>query len=424
MKKIASFGIILDYRRRHKNGTFPVKLRITFDRTTKYYSLAGYKFTQADWDKIHGKKPREAEREIKFELNEIEAKVRGIIKSLPYFSFELFEKKFNEDDNLDREDLFYYFQKKQDELLADKRLNTAETFRSTKMALTKFYKSKKLSMLDISESFLTKWQNHMLSEIRNEKDEIVKKKLSPNTIGIYMRNIRTLYNMAMEDHPGLRSMYPFGTKKYVIPSRPKKIEALSVQQVMSIMDAEVDTEATLLYRDLWVFSYLVNGINIRDILSLKYSNINGNYISFTRKKNEKKNMKKEIVITALLLDEVQEIIQRHGNKPILPDSYIFPFFTKGISEADKQRRVRQAVKMINDYVNRVAEKLEITIRVTTYTARHSFAFRLKEVGAPLELRSECLGHTSIKTTEEFYSRNFSDDKRDVFALQLLEAKGK
>lgn len=419
MKTKAISGIDLDYRRPLKDGTFPVKLRIYYNGISKFYSIKGYKFSTSQWEKIHGKKPRENEKQIKFELTEVEAKAREIIKSLQVFSFELFEKKYNEDENIDRDDIFSFFTMKQDELISEGRLTTAETFRSTKKALTDYYHKKKLSVSDISAKFLTDWQRYMMTELKDKDGKIINRKKSPNTVGIYMRNMRTLYNMAILSNPRLRDTYPFGSKMYVIPSKPKKIEALGVDDVLKILNSEPATESTRFYRDIWAFSYLVNGINLKDILNLKYSNINGNYISFSRKKNERKNAKKEIIITALLLDEAKEIIQKHGNKPVLPDSYIFPFFTKEMTEHQKQSRVRQSVKMTNLYVDRVAKKEGITIRVTSYTARHSFAFRLKEVGAPIELRSECLGHSSIKTTEEFYSRNFSNEKRDEFSLQLL-----
>ncbi len=94
MRTIAISGIDLDYRRPLKNGKYPVKLRIYYGGVTKFYAIKGYSFNQDDWDKIQSQKPREPHKQIKFELNEVEAKAREIIKDLRHFSFELFEKNY------------------------------------------------------------------------------------------------------------------------------------------------------------------------------------------------------------------------------------------------------------------------------------------------------------------------------------------
>ena len=49
----------------------------------------------------------------------------------------------------------------------------------------------------------------------------------------------------------------------------------------------------------------------------------------------------------------------------------------------------------------IAGDLEITKPVTTYAARHSFATVLKRSGASMELISEMLGHSNLKTTKSY-----------------------
>ena len=61
--------------------------------------------------------------------------------------------------------------------------------------------------------------------------------------------------------------------------------------------------------------------------------------------------------------------------------------------------VSQATKQVNKYINRVAQKVGIDKRITSYHARHSFATILKRSGVNVSYISEALGHTNIQTTE-------------------------
>ena len=63
-------------------------------------------------------------------------------------------------------------------------------------------------------------------------------------------------------------------------------------------------------RDLWIFSYLSNGMNFLDICRLTWGDVNGNQVKFVRKKtaNTKKSDLKKITIT--LFPESFAIIER------------------------------------------------------------------------------------------------------------------
>ena len=52
-------------------------------------------------------------------------------------------------------------------------------------------------------------------------------------------------------------------------------------------------------------------------------------------------------------------------------------------------------------MKRILKKLEIDKKVTTYVARHTFSTVLKRSGASTEFIQEALGHSNIKTTENY-----------------------
>jgi hypothetical protein len=118
--------------------------------------------------------------------------------------------------------------------------------------------------------------------------------------------------------------YPFGHGKYEIPTGQGRKLALTLQQIKTLVTYTDRSEATEHYRDLWFFSYLCNGINFADLITLKYSNIQNGEIYFIRAKTiNTEKVKKEIC--ALITPEMQAIIDRWGNPDKRLDSYIFNF---------------------------------------------------------------------------------------------------
>ena len=166
------------------------------------------------------------------------------------------------------------------------------------------------------------------------------------------------------------------------------------------------------HRDMWIFSYLCNGINVKDLCLLKYKDINREQIQFRRAKTINTN-KSAKPIDAVITEEVKQIISIWGTKPIDPNRYVFPFLENGLTAIQIQGKVKQATKQINKYIKRVAKNIGIDANISTYTARHSFATVLKRSGAPVSFISESLGHTDIKTTQSYLASFENEAKREM-----------
>ena len=74
----------------------------------------------------------------------------------------------------------------------------------------------------------------------------------------------------------------------------------------------------------------------------------------------------------------------------------------------------------NRRLKTLSESIGIRTRVTSYTIRHSFATTLKEQGVPIEMISELLGHTSIKTTQ-IYLKSFSLERLSAVNRACFES---
>jgi len=410
IKYQATSAIILETRFQKKNGTYPVKIRITHDRVQKYYGI-GISMTPEDFDKImFDPKPRGEWKDKRLLFTSIEERARNIINEMPEFDFANFEKMF-----LSRHDsknnFFDAIETARQSLIKQDRHGTAETYHSTLTALKTFHKKDILTFKEITPEFLHHFEKWMVSKGK-----------SLTTVGIYARNIRTMFNEQIYGGNLKVESYPFGKRKYQIPTGRNVKKALELDDVEKIyrFPAEPGTMEAMA-KDYWMFSYLCNGINMKDIALLKFKDIHEDKIVFHRAKtlNSTRTHSKPVVV--VLMDEITEIIDRMGNKPANYDEYVFPILNHNLTTAQMHATIRQEVKNINKYIRRIAKEAGIEKDVTTYTARHTFSTVLKRSGASMELISESLGHRNMAITES-YLDSFEMDIKKEFARKLVAFK--
>lgn len=396
-----------------EDGRFPVKLRVTFRRTQKFYTMRNDKqesiyLNPEEFLKVSEGKARGDLKDLSIYLNEQESIARKKAQSLAVFTFEAFERKYF-GAGLDEQDLFGCLIDKAKKLREEGRVSTARSYDTSLVSLKKFTEKPNLYFDRVDVQFLNKYENWMQSSSN-----------SPTTVGIYLRNVRTVFNDAVRNGVIKPEQYPFGRDKFVIPTGKNVKKALTHSDVGQLANYKV-TEGSNehRFRDYWLFSYLCNGINIKDLSRLKYSNINGDVITIIRAKTQREKKNDQRPITIVITKEIGKIIDTWGNKPGLPDTYIFPILEDGINPEVEYAKIQQATKMINKYIGNIAEAIGISQKVTSYTARHSFATVLKRSGASMEFISESLGHHNLQTTEN-YLADFEIEEKRKWAEQLTK----
>jgi integrase len=359
---------------------YPVKYRLTFDRKQHYLS-AGISLTPEEW--VEMRKTKKADLSAKRDLlvsgfNSLMDLVEEVV-SEGVFSFEMVKRRLGKGD---RNDVFEAYENRISDLTREGRIGTATSYSCSHSSLRKFAGGKKLIFSDISEDWLRKYERWMVEEGN-----------SYTTIGIYLRPLRALFNSTNTPI----AQYPFGKGRYMIPKGKGTKRALHKSQILALKsEPALPGTSEDQYRDLWLFSYLCNGANIKDICNLKHSNIKGNRVVFVRSKTERTTKSKDR-IEAVIVPDMKRIIDEWGS-PTDEDSYIFPYFNKSMSPADKQKAVARVVKMVNKSMNRIAKRVGIDFNVTSYVARHSFAVNSERNGQRLSVISKTLGHKDLKTT--------------------------
>lgn len=395
--KGATAVIIHDTRRAKSGDKYPVKLRAIYNRVVKYYPTK-YNLSKDDYAKLYEEKPDKKSKDIRDDLFKLLSKANDIIDKLPIFNFKIFANRLFKI-SASKDDLINAYNNYIGVLRLAGRISTAISYECSLKSLQKFKDS--LQFEDITIEFLRDYEKWMIKEGN-----------SLTTVGIYLRSLRSVYNESISDETISKESYPFGKRKYQIPTSRNTKKSLLLSDIKKIYDYKPSPGSNIeMARDLWLFSYLCNGINIKDIARLKYKNIEGEYLTFLRAKTERATRSNPKPISIYLNNRAKEIIKKWGTKKINPDNYIFPIIEKGCTPENELRLIQQLIKTINKWMKFISEQTKIQKVVTTYTARHSFSTVLKRSGASIEFISEALGHSNVRTTESYLDSFENDAKK-------------
>lgn len=237
------------------------------------------------------------------------------------------------------------------------------------------------------------------------------KGLADNTIGIRFRTLRVVYNFALMNGLVKPELYPF--KKYKVSKLHQDTakRAISKEQVMLIVN--YDTSHSRLYKrlavDMFVFSYLMGGINFVDMCMLTKDNIEDGRLIYVRKKTKK-------LIKLPLQERAIQIIDTYSD---CKRKYLFPVLgDKARTLIQTKDRIYDVLSNINRHLKKIGEEYGFELKITTYVARHTQATVMKRAGVSTSVISELMGHSSERVTQ-YYLDSFGNEQMDDAMKNLL-----
>jgi len=384
----ANAGLFIDRTHPKQNGMCTVKIRIRFNRQKKDYPT-GVALLPDDFDKIvNAKRRSESEAATFKKMDAYLIRAKDVLEEINVFSFQRFEDEYLSDRKLVNT-VSGAFDKYIQQLRNEDRIGTAVSYETAKNSINEFVKNKNITFVDITPRFLKDYEKWMLANGKTK-----------TTVGIYLRSLRTIYNTADID----RALYPFGEGrgKYSIPTGRNIKKALTLDEVSRIFNYAPASEMEAMAKDYWIFVYLCNGINMKDMLLLRRKDINGDILTYQRAKtiNSKREAK---AITVSLKPEAKEIIRKYGRITLSAEDYIFPHLDRKMSAVRQREVIQNVTHNVNKHLKKIAATAKIDKPITTYSARHSFATILKNSGVNPQFIGEALGHSNLKTTENYFA---------------------
>ncbi len=420
-----------------KAGLHPVKLKITYNKKTKYYPIQvdgqNVYLSLADWNRLNEKQGRGQNRRIQEAIEDMKARARDCFQRVTSgqrssFTFIRFEKEFIL--NTSSRGLISFFEEYLAEILKEGRAGTYHTYHCALQSFKEFRKGRDIDPLDLTPDLLRGYEGFLKEEKTSlsSKGKVWIRKAGKTTISIYMRALRAVYNYTAGKLPYLKEHYPFTVhqsdrSKYKIKAGSgSKGEALTTDQLRKFIEIEtIPSSPEWRAKSLWLFSFYCNGMNFNDIARLKYANIKKEAIQYVRQKTKDTESREEI-IEIPLSDHIREILIDLGNTQKRPDNLVFDFIKPGMTPVQERLAINQRIKIVNKWLGRLCSDNDLPA-ITTYWARHSYASLLKESGESVELIREMLGHSDIKTTENYLKRfDLNKKKKANEAIQALMMK--
>lgn len=385
---MATFKIVLDKRIKLKDGKYNLTIRMVNGSDVMFINLQ--KMTESQYDRVFNKKVKDEEsRKFIETCNGYISKCERIFSELKPFNKGRFRELFWATENDKPKSLLL-------SELFDSYFESREGIKPTTIAALRYTKNRLIDFMpgvsvgDITGTFLKKFEKK-----ENDLDH------SEATIGHHMRNLRTIINYFTHYVKVIPKEYeyPFGPGGYTISDYFPSTQVLTMTEIQSIIDLkEFKSEEHKYARDVWVMLYRCNGANFADLLRMKWSQIKGDYIYFTRKKTEftRRNNRKPVIIP--LTDKLRDSLSRVEDKN---SPYLLGLLKDGYDESYFKNKNHKIKQQINNKLKDIKEQLNLSQPLNLGTARDCYANTLRQNKTDIKDISQMLGHSNVIVTEHY-----------------------
>lgn len=193
-------------------------------------------------------------------------------------------------------------------------------------------------------------------------------------IGIRLSHLKARINELIRDNVMKPDVNPFAYTK--IPSATPKECDLSIDDFRKILSADFQGKELNLARDMFLLSFYLCGINLKDLLSVRFDG--SEYLSFERTKTAH-SKRGDGRLTIPIHPNAKEIIDKYIRKSKIDLGYSFSY------------------ENLQCFINRCMKKMKMNLGIQSticfYSARKTFAQFASELGIPDGVIDYCLGHS-------------------------------
>jgi integrase len=385
------------------NGTHKIILRITQDRKHRYVDL-GYAVKPADWN---------AEKKEVRRTHPLWKEIQMVMDAKLLEAHRSYLTARAQDAPISAREIKRQLKK---EIVGDSYLNYADEYvaklpnPSTQLSresllnklkehLGKTGDGKQTDLLfpEITYKFLKDYERY-LKRIGN----------NDNTIFGNMKFLKTVYRDALKtkhfrtlDNPWL---------EYSAPKQKSSRTRLKATQIEDIENYET-LPGTRKHdaKNMFLFAFYLQGMRVRDVLELRWSQIKGDYLFYRANKTQKGRPRKLIKRAKAILDYYRESRIGKGD-------YVFPFL-RGTNENDYLPKayikfIDSKNSQLRNELMRIAADLGLE-KLSMHVARHTFANIARQKTGDVKMVSDALDHSSIAVTEGYFGAADPEENDDL-----------
>ena len=254
------------------------------------------------------------------------------------------------------------------------KVRTSETYASALNSFKRFRKGKDLLLDDVDTDVMMAYEAYLLHS-----------GISINSSSFYMRNLRAVYNRAVEKELTVQR-FPF-RHVYTGVDKTRK-RAVPLQVIRQIKEMDLSRKPALdLARDMFLFSFYTRGMSFVDMAYLRKKDLNGSVLSYRRRKTGQQ-------LCVKWEKCMQEIVDKYDTSQSV---YLLPVI-KPFSKMDERKQYIYVAHNINRSLKIIGNRLGLPVPLTMYVSRHAWASIARSKHVPLSVISEGMGHDSEATT--------------------------
>lgn len=395
---MASLKLILR-KKANKEGKFPICIQIIKNRKASLIHIGQY-IDANDWDETKQKVKKtnsnhaELNKYLLRKLTEANGKYLELATEKEVVSAKSIKQRLTNNDNTTF--------KSQAEIYLDnlKKGGKYNRYSADKPRITRFYEFTKggdITFQEITIPLLNKFKAYLKST----------RGISDRTIVNHLVVIRSIFSQVISGNLVDAKYYPFGKDKIKIKFPDSIKIGLEAEEVKKLENVDLKEFPIMDHaRNLWLLSFYFAGMRVSDLLRLKRTDINNGRLQYSMGKNNK-------VASFKIPDKALEILNPYLDLDKHPSGYVFKYLhciKRPSDNFEIQRKINQAVKVIDENLSKLANMVMIDKVLTTHIARHTFG-NLSGDRIPIQMLQKLYRHTSITTTIG-YQANFINKDTD------------
>lgn len=271
-----------------------------------------------------------------------------------------------------------------DELRQEERFSTACIYRYALRAVTDFVGGGEIFFGAPTRRWLKRFQRY-LEDLQR----------SYNTISTYVRVLRAVYNRAVDRGLIAGECRLFaGMKTGVSSERKLAVTAVQMNRLLDNGQRDGFSEEVCEVQDTLALMLLLQGMPYTDLVHLHKGDLNGNLLVCRRQKTGTE-------LCVKVVPEAMRLIEKYRNRDAR-SPYLLNILSGTAKGESAFSEYRGKLRSLNLHLPRLSELCGLKdVKVSSYTARHTWATLAKYCHVPEEVISEGLGHSSLEVTRTY-----------------------
>lgn len=278
---------------------------------------------------------------------------------------------------------------------------TAHVYRSSLNAIITYRGNEDFTFDDVTSEWLKEFEVHLRG-----------RGCSWNTVSTYLRTFRAVYNRAIDLREA--SYVPHLFRSVYTGTRADRNRALDDEDMKKVFDELKEPAvppALQRTQELFTLMFLLRGLPFVDLAYLRKSDLHGNVITYRRRKTGRPL---SVTLTPEAMILVNKYMDRDSSSP-----YLFPLLRSDEGTEEAYREYQLALRTFNRQLMLLGELLGLGERLSSYTARHTWATTAYYCEIHPGIISEAMGHSSITVTET-YLKPFQNKKIDEANRKVID----